>query len=187
MKDKTSAILAKLTSAYNQADDDFAWDDVDWDTVFVDLQELAKDKVNTRRLFDEYIVINEVPKKLFAIILAGQMMNPVEESEEEFAASLIKELSDISLKEAREDYLDAIATSLGCAYMKEAKEALLRLSTHPSKQVRLSATVSLHSQDEDDPEVRPRLEELATDDDPEVREWALFALEVEASGLENEG
>lgn len=183
MKDKTSAILAKLTSAYHQADDDFAWDDVDWDIVFADLQELTKDKVGTRKLFDEYIISNEVPKKLFAVILAGQMMNPVEEGEEEFAASLIKELSGLSLKESREDYLDAIATSLGCVYMKEAKEALLRLSTHPSKQVRLSATVSLHSQDEDDPEVRSRLEELASDDDSEIREWALFALEVEANDL----
>jgi len=177
---KYDSIISRFIESYDQATDDFNWDTVDWDTVFADLQYLIRDdKIAARKLFDEYITSNDVPHKLFAIILAGEMMNPVEEGEEGIAAGLISQLSELSLKLDRVDYLDAIATSLGHTYMKEAKTALLRLSEHPSKQVRLSATVSLNSQDENDPEVRSRLEQLASDDDPEIRDWASYYLDAE--------
>lgn len=177
-KEEPMRVLDILRSGYDSDTDDFAWDSIDWDEYYRELDDLKLDKQHALSLVNQYIVSHSVPEKLFAITLAGSIMNPVEEEDRSDAKILIELLSELSTEETRIDYLDAVATALGYAYMSEVKSALLALSKHPEKQVRLSATISLGSvATYNDRAVAKRLHKLKNDPDPEIRDWAMFYLD----------
>ncbi len=167
-----------LQGCYDPGKNEFDWHDMDWDKYFDLLNLIKSDRGQAIDLVARYVVSPQMPERLFAASLAGTIMNPVEDTEQDEAKLLIILLAKMSEAEESTDVLEAIATALGYPYMSEVRQTLLRLSYHEDVDVRRAATVSLGSlMVEDDKDVAARLHELENDPDPEIRDWAQFGLE----------
>ena len=175
-----SDALSMLRSVYDYGTGRFEWneDNFDWDKFNNLIHSIGQSRQNALELIHRDISSNDLFKKILAIKVAGDVMNPVESEDEEEARGIINALTELSKQESMPELLEAIADSLGYPYLPEAKDALLDLSYHQDKYVRLAATMSLGSLTvEDDADVRSRLLQLSNDSDDEVADWANFNLE----------
>ncbi len=121
-----------------------------------------------------YLKSTKAHERYFAILLLGQICNPVEAGEEKQAEEIIKWLSDMLREEKDSKCLAAIADTLGYPYSHKAAPPLLLLSKNSDRNVRLAATISLGSVtiDNESDEIIDRLVALSSDEHPDIRDWA---------------
>lgn len=149
----------------------------DWEGYFSEVRLLASNRPNAIKIVADGIQDHDELERILAIDLAGALMNPVEDGQEEDARKIISILTRLSQLEMSDDCLEAIATALGYAYMLETKDALMELSKNKNDDVRLAATSSMSSLTIfDDEDVITRLQALSHDSNEDVRDWANFGL-----------
>jgi hypothetical protein len=148
-----------------------------WDEIDV----LKKDKQRTLKIGKSLAKSKHDYERFFAYSLMGQVCNPLESREESIGVEVVRLLSGAASSETSPALLQSIAYALGHIYSIAAMPAIYKLSFHANEGVRYAATMGYSSGlDVDGENLEPRyvqrVIELTRDSDPDIRDWATFAI-----------
>ncbi|HVQ44180.1 MAG TPA: HEAT repeat domain-containing protein [Candidatus Saccharimonadia bacterium] len=151
------------------------------------LEKIKQDREAALALAYSLLDTSAPSERFFAVVLLGKIFNPTERHQRAEARHMIAVLAARAARERHPAILTQIGYALGKPYLREAVRPLVKLSRHPHEDVRYAATGSIVSgiHERAPKYALDRLFELMRDPDPDVRNWATFAvgtqLDIEAN------